>query len=63
MRKNEQKINKKALNEEVNPIPKKDLQNSVVEIKFLANSWLDDFEKKIFNGKTINQVLNPNKYE
>ena len=39
------------------------LQNSVVEIKFLATSWLDDFEKKIFDGKTVKQIINPRKYE
>lgn len=33
------------------------------EIKFLATSWLDDFEKKTFNGKTINELLNQRIYE
>lgn len=33
------------------------------EIKFLATSWLDDFEKKTFNGKTVNELLNQRIYE
>lgn len=45
------------------PLKEQDLQNSVVEIKFLATSWLDDFEKKIFDGKTVKQIINPRKYE
>lgn len=40
-----------------------DLQDSIVEIKYLANSWLDDFEKHVFNGKTVNELLNQKDYE
>lgn len=37
--------------------------DAVVEIKFLATSWLDNFEKKLFDGKTVNQIVNPQRYE
>ena len=54
----------------IKPPPKTDnqeleqsLQDSVVEIKFLARTWLDDFEKDIFDGKTINELLNQTSYE
>ncbi len=41
----------------------KDKKALQTEIKFLATSWLDDFEKKTFNGKTVNELLNQRIYE
>ena len=38
--------------------PVGDLHDAVVEIRFLALSWLDDFEKELFEGKTIDELLN-----
>lgn len=38
-------------------------QDSVVEIKFLAQTWLDDFEKQLFDGKTLRELLSNNSYE
>ena len=43
--------------------PVGDLHDAVVEIRFLALSWLDDFEKELFEGKTIDELLNHNKYD
>lgn len=40
-----------------------DLRDAVVEIRFLALSWLDDFEKKLFGGKTVDELLNHGKYD
>ncbi len=34
-----------------------DLKDTVVEMKFLAVSWLDDFEKSLFDGKTVSKLL------
>ena len=39
-----------------------DLQDTVVEMKFLAQSWLDDFEKDIFKGKTLNELMGQGKH-
>jgi hypothetical protein len=39
-------------------IPSRDDKDTVVEMKFLALSWLDDFEKSLFDGKTVNKLLN-----
>jgi hypothetical protein len=33
------------------------LKDAVTEIQFLAESWLDDFERKIFKGMTLQEVL------
>lgn len=32
---------------------KKDLR---AEMQFLARSWLDDFEKQVFSGKTVQDI-------
>ena len=34
------------------------LSEAVAEMQFLAKSWLDEFEKTIFDGKTLNELLN-----
>jgi hypothetical protein len=34
------------------------LENLVTDFQFLADSWLDLFEKGIFEGKTIKELLN-----
>ena len=34
------------------------LSESVAEMQFLAKSWLDEFERTIFDGKTLNELLN-----
>lgn len=33
------------------------LKDTVTEMQFLANSWLDDFERKIFKGLTLKELL------
>jgi len=40
-----------------------DLRDAVVEIRFLALSWLDDFEKKLFGGKTVDELLNHSEHD
>ena len=34
-----------------------DIRDIVVEIQFLVESWIDEYERKTFNGKTINELL------
>lgn len=63
MSKNDRILNTIAPSKTIIPLKEKDLQDSVVEIKFLATSWLDDFEKQIFDGKTVRQIINPQRYE
>lgn len=33
------------------------LRDLITEIQFLCDSWLDDFERKIFNGLTLSQLI------
>lgn len=54
------KINKtdKKLSNSNSPILSSEDQKDIIsEMKFLAKTWLDDFEKNTFNGKTINEIL------
>lgn len=34
-----------------------ELKNALTEIEFLANTWIDEFERFIFDGKTLNELL------
>lgn len=33
------------------------IQDLMIKIKYLVNSWIDDFEKEIYDGMTLNQLL------
>lgn len=33
------------------------LKDVIIEVRYLAESWLDDFERDIFGGKTLNELL------
>lgn len=33
------------------------LKDALTEIQFLCESWLDDFEREVFNGLTLQELL------
>ncbi len=33
------------------------LKDTYVEIQYLVESWLDDYERSIFDGKTLRELL------
>jgi hypothetical protein len=33
------------------------LKDTIVETQYLVNTWLDDFEREIFKGKTLKELL------
>ena len=33
------------------------LKEIAIEVQFLADTWLDDFERKTFQGKTLKELL------
>jgi len=33
------------------------LKDICVEIQFLVESWLDEYERSVFNGKTLRELL------
>lgn len=34
-----------------------ELKCAIIEMQYLIDTWLDDFEKKIFNGMTLKELL------
>lgn len=38
-------------------IPDEQLEKDLTEFQYLVDSWLDDFEKQVFEGNTLNQLL------
>lgn len=34
-----------------------DLQNHLTELQYLLDSWMDDFERDVFGGKTLRQLV------
>ncbi len=60
---NEAKKTQEILEDTTVELQEGDLHDAVVEIRFLALSWLDDFEKELFKGKTIDELLNRGQYD
>lgn len=48
---------KRILGDVALKISDEELTRYTTEFQYLAESWLDDFEKQIFDNKTLNQVL------
>ncbi len=50
-------MTKKILGPLVDSFTEGNLKDMIVEIQYLTESWLDDLERQIFNGKTLNGLL------
>ena len=48
---------KEILGDKADAINDEQLQDAVIKIQFLTNSWLDDFERTIFKGLTLQELL------
>ncbi|MEX2007309.1 MAG: hypothetical protein WD992_00880 [Candidatus Levyibacteriota bacterium] len=48
---------KEILGPIVNELTPQELKDLITEIKFLIGSWLDDFEREIFGGMTLSEML------
>lgn len=48
---------KEALGELVNELSVAQIKEIVTDIDYLVTSWLDDFERTIFEGKTLKELL------
>ena len=48
---------REILGDSVKDFSDEDLKDKLVEMLFLIESWLDEYERKVFNGKTINEML------
>jgi hypothetical protein len=48
---------KEILGARAKDLSESELRDIVAETQFLISSWLDDFERKTFNGMTLNELL------
>lgn len=48
---------KEILGPQANKLSAAELRDVVAETEYLVNSWLDDFEREIFSGKTLNELM------
>lgn len=57
--KEENKLSKarRILGEIAINISDEQLERDLTDFQFLLDSWLDSFEKQVFNGKTLDQLL------
>ncbi len=48
---------RKILGETAATLSDEQIESIVTEFQFLANSWLDEFERDVFDGMTLKEVL------
>lgn len=48
---------KNTLGEISSTLSNEELKSVIAEIQFLVDTWLDDFERKIFKGQTLRELL------
>lgn len=48
---------KKILGATADKLTKEQLKDVITETRFLVETWLDDFERDIFGGVTLNELL------
>ncbi len=48
---------REILGEQAKDMTEEELREQVASMKYLGEAWLDEFEKKIFNGKTLQEKL------
>lgn len=48
---------KEILGDTAKKLSTQQLESAVTEVKYLAESWLDDFERSVFEGKTLKELL------
>jgi len=54
---------RRVLGESVKDLPDQILDAFITELQYLADSWLDDYEKGVFDNKTLDELLKGGKYE
>lgn len=48
---------RKVLGKQAENLTDDEVGNMVAKLKYLAEGWLDTYERKIFKGKTLNELL------
>ncbi len=49
---------REILGESAKDLTDEQVLNLIHEIQFLVESWLEEYEKDVFDGKTLNEILN-----
>ena len=49
---------RKALGETAKSLPDEQIETIGTEFQFLIDSWMDEYEKDVFSGHTLKEVLN-----
>ena len=45
------------MTDEIAEVSDQDLETHLTELQYLIDSWMDDFERTVFEGKTLNQLM------
>lgn len=49
---------RKALGVTAQSLSNEQIENIITEFQFLIDSWMDEFEREVFSGMTLKEVLN-----
>lgn len=49
---------KKALGETAYSLSNEQIETIITEFQFLVDSWLDEYEREVFKGLTLKEVIN-----
>ncbi len=60
----ESKVNKarKILGEVAGSLPDEKIETIVTDFEYLVDSWLDVFEKRVFGGQTLKEIMGTSAY-
>jgi hypothetical protein len=48
---------RKILGKKATKFTREQLKDTVIEIKYLVSTWLDEVERELFDGQTLNELL------
>lgn len=48
---------RQILGEEIRGLPDDELEVHLTQFQYLIDSWIDEYEKGVFDGQTLRQVL------
>lgn len=48
---------REILGDTVKNLTDDELKDQMVMVQYLIETWMDEFERKTFNGKTLNELL------
>ena len=48
---------RRILGSKADKFTKEQLKTVITEMKYLVSTWLDDFERELFDGQTLNELL------